>query len=302
MQVRSTAVTSRGRSSTGAVGWIRRTASRYPLYLVLILLSIVFAFPLFWTISSSLKTGPEWYVFPPKWLPDSPQWGNYLRVFRLMRYPYGRWVFNSFFIVIMATSGTLVTGSLVAYGFARFPFRGRDALFLATLSTMMIPSSVTLIPQFILFHRLGWTDTPQPLWVPTWFGGGAFYIFLMRQFFMTLPRELDEAALIDGAGYFRIFWNVLLPLCRPVLATVGIISFMAHWSDFMGPLIYLNSNEKFTVSVGLQFFQEAKDIGGEPLHHILMAGTALSIIPCILLFFGTQRYFVRGIVMTGLKG
>jgi len=202
----------------------------------------------------------------------------------------------------MATLGTMISASLVAYSFARFRFPGRNILFLVTLSTMMIPSSVTLIPQFILFNKLGWVDTLRPLWVPSWFGGGAFYIFLLRQFFMTLPMELDEAARIDGAGYFRVFWNILLPLCKPVLATVGIICFMAHWSNFMSPLIYLNSNENFTVSVGLQFFSEERELGGPPLHHLLMAATALSIIPCIALFFATQRYFVRGIVMTGLKG
>jgi len=145
-------------------------------------------------------------------------------------------------------------------------------------------------------------DTLQPLWVPFWFGGGAFYIFLLRQFFLTLPIELDEAALIDGAGYVRVFWSVLLPLCKPVIATVAIIAFMAHWSDFMGPLVYLNTPEKFTISVGLQFFQDLREVGGKPLQHILMAATTLSIIPCIVVFFAGQRYFVRGIVMTGLKG
>ena len=279
-----------------------RGASRASLYVIIILLSIVFAFPFFWTVSSSLKTGPEWYIFPPKWLPASPQWGNYLRVFQMFRYPYGRWILNSATIVVFCTLGTMISGSLVAYGFSRFPFPGRGALFIITLSTMMIPSHVTLIPQFIIFHRLGWVDTLRPLIVPSWFGGGAFYIFLLRQFFMTLPKELDEAALIDGAGYFRVFWHILLPLCLPVLATVGIISFMEHWSDFMGPLIYLNSNKNFTVAVGIQFFQDARDLGGEHLQHILMAATSMSIIPCILVFFAAQRYFVRGIVMTGLKG
>jgi multiple sugar transport system permease protein len=269
---------------------------------ILVALSVVFAFPLFWTVSSSLKTGAEWYIYPPRWLPATPQWDNYAEVFRLFRFPFHRWAYNTLVIVVMATVGTMISASLVAYAFARFTFPARDVLFLVTLSTMMIPSHVTLIPRYLLFNKLGWLDTSKPLWVPAWFGGGAFYIFLLRQFFMTIPKDLDEAARIDGAGYLRVYWSILIPLCRPVLATVGIITFMAHWSDFMGPLIYLATPEKFTISVGLQFFQELREIGGEPLQHILMAGTTMAIIPCMALFFAGQRYFVRGIVMSGIKG
>ncbi|RLT38613.1 MAG: carbohydrate ABC transporter permease [Chloroflexi bacterium] len=205
-------------------------------------------------------------------------------------------------VVILTTLGTLITASIVAYSFARFEYRGRDALFMITLATLMLPAEVTLIPQFILFYKLGWINTLKPLWVPAWFGGGGFAIFLMRQFILSLPRDLDEAALIDGAGYFRIFWSILLPLCKPIMATLGIITLIGSWSDFIGPLIYLNTPTKFTVSIGLQFFNNSPEVGGESLRHLLMAACILSMIPTIALFFLGQRYFVQGIVMSGIKG
>lgn len=286
---------------------IRRTLrwllTRGPLYAHILVLSVVFGFPFFWTVSTSLKTAPELGVFPPLLLPEVPQWGNYVKVFTLFRYPVGRWFINTSFLVVMSTLGTVISAMLVAYGFARFRFRGKNLLFVITLGTMMLPSQVTLIPQFLLFHRMGWVNTFKPLWVPSWFGGGAFNIFLLRQFFMTLPMEFDEAAKIDGAGHWRILWTVLMPLCKPVLATVGIISFMANWNDFMGPLVYLNQPLKYTISVGLRFFSENPDSAyGEPLRHILMAATVLSILPCLAIFFAGQTYFVRGIIMSGIKG
>ena len=270
-------------------------------YLVILALCVVFGYPLFWTLMSSLKTIPEMFSFPPILIPAVPQWSNYWTVLNI-DYPVGRWFMNSVLIVILTSFGTLITASLVAYSFARFEYRGRDILFMITLSTMMLPAQVTLIPQFVLFYRLGWVNTHLPLWVPHWFGGGAFAIFLMRQFFLTLPRDLDEAALIDGAGYFRIFWSILMPLCKPVLATLAIITIIASWSDFLGPLIYLNTPEKFTVSVGLQFFNAVPEVGGEPMQHLLMAACVMSMVPIILMFFFGQRFFVQGIVMSGIKG
>ncbi|MFH1086509.1 MAG: carbohydrate ABC transporter permease [Chloroflexota bacterium] len=283
--------------------WPRRIATRGPLYALVGVLSLIFGFPFLWTLMTSLKTSGELGVFPPLLFPEVPQWANYVRVFTLFRYPAGRWFLNTVYIVFMSTVGTVLSATLVAYGFARFRFRGRDALFMVTLGTMMLPSQVTLIPQFIFFHRLGWVNTFRPLWVPSFFGGGAFNIFLLRQFFLTLPRELDEAAKIDGAGYWRIFWQVLIPLCKPVVATIAIISFMAHWSDFMGPLIYLNKPAMYTISVGLRFFHDNPEQSyGDRLEHIMMAATVLSIIPCLIVFFTGQSYFVRGIVMSGIKG
>lgn len=277
------------------------TLGRAVTYLIILALCFLFGFPLFWTAMSSLKTIPEMFSFPPILIPASPQWANYWTVLNI-NYPVGRWFINSVLIVILTTFGSLTTASLVAYSFARFEYRGRDVLFMITLATMMLPAQVTLIPQFVLFYKLGWINTHLPLWVPHWFGGGAFAIFLMRQFFMTLPRDLDEAALIDGGGYFRIFWSILMPLCKPVLATLAIITIIASWSDFLGPLIYLNTPEKFTVSVGLQFFNAVPEVGGEPMQHLLMAACVMSMVPIILMFFFGQRFFVQGIVMSGIKG
>jgi len=278
-----------------------QTVGRALNYVIILALCVLFGFPLFWTAMSSLKTIPEMFAFPPILIPATPQWANYWTVLNI-DYPVGRWFVNSVLIVVLTTFGTLITASLVAYSFARFDYRGRDVLFMITLSTMMLPAQVTLIPQFVLFYKLGWVNTHLPLWVPHWFGGGAFAIFLMRQFFLTLPRDLDEAALIDGAGYFRIFWSILLPLCKPVLATLAIITIIASWSDFLGPLIYLNTPEKFTVSVGLQFFNAVPEVGGEPMQHLLMAACVMSMVPIILMFFFGQRFFVQGIVMSGIKG
>ena len=194
--------------------------------------------------------------------PEIPQWQNFPRVFE--KVTFVRWTGNTLFIVAASTLGMLLTASLAAYAFARFEFKIRDPLFIITLGTMMLPSQVTLIPQFVLFHKLGWIDTFRPLWVPSWFGGGAFAIFLLRQFMMTLPRDLDEAALIDGAGFVRIFWNILVPLCKPVLATLAVISIIGRWNDFLGPLIYLRSTEKFTLAIGLNFFRFMPESGGQP--------------------------------------
>jgi multiple sugar transport system permease protein len=275
---------------------------RTALYVIVIALCIIFGFPLFWTLMSSLKTPADIVKFPPVWIPSEFQWGNYVRIFGISRIPVTTWALNSLIIVLLGTCGTVITASLVAYSLARFEYRGRNFLFMLTLATMMIPAQVTLIPQFVLFHRLGWINTLLPLWVPLWFGGSGFAIFLMRQFFLSLPRDLDEAALIDGASYLRIFWSILMPLCKPVLATLAIITIIALWGDFLGPLIYLNSPEKFTVAVGLQFFNSVPDIGGEPMKHLLMAACVLSMLPILVIFFLGQRFFVQGIVMSGIKG
>jgi multiple sugar transport system permease protein len=266
----------------------------------LALLSFLFMFPFFWTVSSSLKRIDELYVFPPTWLPETPQWQNYATVLNTV--PFLRWGLNSLIVVLLSTTGAVLTASLVAYSFARFRYRGRDLIFLITLGTLMLPSQITLIPQYVLFHKIGWINTLRPLWVPAWFGGGAFAIFLIRQFMLSLPKELDEAALIDGAGYPRIFWRILMPLCKPVLATITVISFIEGWNDFVGPVIYLQLPEKFTLAAGLNYFRNVPEVGGEPTQHLLLAASVMVILPVVVLFFATQRYFVRGIVLSGLKG
>lgn len=278
----------------------RLIPSRIALYIALLLLAGIFFFPFFWTISSSLKSIPELFDFPPLLLPAVPQWSNYATVMTTV--PFLLWVKNSMIVVTLATSGVVLSASAVAYSLARFKYRGRDLIFILTLATMMLPAQVTLIPQFILFNSFGWVNTLNPLWVPAWFGGGAFFIFLLRQFFRSLPRELDEAARIDGAGYPRIFWSVLLPLCRPALATVTVISFIANWDNFLTPLIYLNDQKLFTVALGLSFFMNFPQQAGMPMQNLLMAASVLAVLPPMILFFFSQRYFIQGIVLSGFKG
>lgn len=275
---------------------------RILMYVIVVFFVVIFGFPLLWTLMLSLKTIPEFSDFPPKLFPRDPQWINYYTVLNTPRVPVLRWLANTSIVTILTTIGTIITCAMVAYSFARFNYRGRDLLFTITLATMTLPAQVTLIPQFILFFKMGWVNTLEPLWVPAWFGGGAFGIFMLRQFFKTIPRDLDEAALIDGAGYARIFWSILMPLLGPAIATLGIITFIAAWSDYTNPLIYLNSPDKFTVSIGLQFFNNAPEVGGVPMRHLLMAACVLSMIPTVALFFIGQRYFVQGVVMSGIKG
>ena len=277
-----------------------RQAARTGLYLLAFFLSVVFAFPFFYTVSSSLKKGSEMFVYPPLLWPSVPQYGNYARVFEIV--PFAMWLMNTVRIVILATVGTVLSSSIVGYSLARFEYRGRDLLFVVTLSTMMLPAQVTLIPQFVLFHRIGWVNTIKPLWVPYWFGGGAFAIFLMRQFMLTLPKELDEAALIDGASRLRIFGQILVPLCKPAIATLAVISFMSNWANFLGPLIYLNSPQKFTLALGMNFLNAVPETSDDKIFHLLMAACVMNIIPCLAVFFSAQSYFVRGISMTGIKG
>jgi len=278
--------------------WIGRTI----LYLVAIAASLLFMLPFAWTVFSSLKTPSELYVFPPTWLPNTPQFGNYAEVFTVA--PFGRWLWNSVIVAGISTFGAVFSAAITGYSFARFRYPGRNFLFLITLSTMMLPAEVTLIPLYLLFNKIGWLDSYKPLIVPAFFGGGAFLIFMMRQFFMTIPMDLDEAARIDGASYMRIFMQIILPLSLPALATAAIITFIGDWNSFLFPYIILNTKEKFTIGIGIKYFQSvASNIDSmEPRENLLMAASLMMTAPIILLFFVAQRYFVRGIVMSGIKG
>jgi multiple sugar transport system permease protein len=278
----------------------RRLLTAIGAYAVLLGLGLLFCFPFIWTLGTSLKTAQETHIFPPTIWPETPQWGNYVRVWG--EQPMLQWLGNSLLIIVLSVPGAVVSGALVAYSFARFDFPGRNALFMVVLATLMIPLEVRLIPQYLLFQRFGWVDTYYPLIVPSWLGGGAVTIFLLRQFFMTIPRDLDAAATIDGANSWQILWRIILPLAKPALATVAILQFLAEWNDFLGPLIYLNKPAMFTMSLGLRFFQTAPESSGETKEHLLMAATVITTLPAILLFFTAQRHFIRGIVMTGLKG
>lgn len=270
------------------------------LVAVLVVVALMFILPFYWTIVTSLKSADEVYVFPPTWFPSVPRWGNYVQVWQVV--PYGLFVRNTLVVALLGVIGQVGTATLVAYGFARFRFPGRDALFLVTLGTLILPAEVLLIPTFLLFKYLGWLNTLAPLIVPHWFGGGAFYIFLLRQFFLTLPRDFDDAAKVDGAGPLRILWSVLAPLSKPALATAAILSFLGRWNEFLQPVIYLNSPDRFTLAVGITYFQEQGSLGGKPLTHLLMAAALMMAFPCVVLFFVGQRFFVQGVTLSGIKG
>ncbi len=282
---------------------------RVLLYVIAILASLFFMGPFLFTLGSALKAPSELYVFPPTLWPTVPQPQNFVTVFTLEKVPFAGWYANTVVITLLAVVGTVLSATAAAYGFARFRWRGRDFFFMVLLSTLVLPEEVVLIPKFLMFHIIpewlfGATliDTWWPLIIPYWFGGGAFYVFLLRQFFLQVPRELDEAAKIDGANSWQILMRVLLPLSGPALATVGIFAFLGHWNDFIHPLIYLNTPEKFPLSLGLRWFQQQPTDPTEPREHLLMAGSVLFTLPAILIFFSMQRIFVRGIVMSGIKG
>lgn len=281
----------------------RRRASpwgRLATYGYMSLLAVIFLFPFFWTVASSFKSASDVYIYPPIWIPSVLHWQNYPEVFRLV--PYGTWFLNTVIVVVLGTLGVVLSGAAVAYSFGRFRYPGRDLLFIITLATMMLPFEVTLIPSYILFKYLGWLNTLKPLWIPYWFGGGAFAIFLLRQFILSLPHDLDEAAIVDGASYVRILQSIILPLMKPALATVAVINFIFSWNDFLGPLVYLTSPENFTLAVGLRYFDVTPNQPGVPEFQLLMAAVVMGTMPIILLFFFAQRYFVEGIVLSGIKG
>ncbi len=270
------------------------------LYLAVTALGIMFMLPFVFAISSSLKTYVEIHEYPPRWIPSTFHWENYPEVFRQVA--FGRFILNSVVVVVLAGIGQLASATAVAYGFSRFRFPGRDILFLLVLSTMMLPWVVTIIPTFILFKWLDWLNSLKPLIIPAYFGGGAFFIFLLRQFFLTIPVDLDEAAIIDGASRLRILVNIILPLSVPALATVAIFSVLGSWNDFFGPLIFIDDEEKFTVALGLRLFQRTASLGGKPVDQLLMSASIITTLPIVILFFVMQRYFVQGIVMSGIKG
>jgi multiple sugar transport system permease protein len=266
------------------------------VYAALALVSLVLILPFLWIISTSLKGDEDIFTTPPQWIPTDIRWENYSDVFDRM--PYLIYFRNSVFVTVMTIVGVVISSSLVAYAFACLRWPGRNALFIFVLATMMLPMQVTMIPMFVLFKELGWLNTYKPLIVPAFFGGGAFNIFLLRQFFLTIPKELFEAARIDGCSEFRIYWNIVLPLAKPALATVAILTFMFSWNDFLGPLIYLSDQLKGTLALGLALFvgQHQTEWG------MLMAASVLMMLPMVLIFFFFQRYFIKGFVMSGIKG
>jgi multiple sugar transport system permease protein len=264
---------------------------------LLVLGALVFMAPMYQMLTMALKTREELQNSEAWAWPSNPAWSNITKVAFDPELSFALFFKNTLVIATLATLGTVLTSALAAFAFARMKFRCRDRLFVVLLATMMLPGVVTVIPSYMLFANIGWVNTNLPLWVPAWLGGGAFNIFLLRQFFMGVPRELDEAAKLDGAGYGVIFWRVVLPLAKPALATVGVFTFVASWSDFMGPLIYLNDREKMTLELGLRTFQSVQGTQW----HLLMAATLIAMLPIVVIFLLGQRYFVRGITLTGGK-
>lgn len=274
---------------------MRKYVSKFSVYLLLIIASIAFLIPFAWLISSALKPNDEVFALPQVWIPHPIEWGNFAKA--LTSLPFGRFALNTLFYGVTVTVGNVISSAVVAYGFARFRFPGRNVLFIIMLATMMIPSQILLVPQFIMYHLLGWTGTYLPLTVPSFFGS-AFYIFLIRQFFMGIPKEYRDAAYIDGAGEWRIFSQIYLPLSKSALTAVAVFAFQGAWNDFMGPLIYLNNDSMFTLQLGLTEFQGIFTSNW----NYIMAASAVVMLPMLLIFFFGQRYFIQGIVTTGTKG
>jgi len=275
---------------------LRARAKGAVLYTILISLSLLYLLPLYWMISTSLKLTGHEMVIPPKWIPDPIVWGNYVDVFQQVTLTL--YIRNSLTITLIATFFGVLTASLAGYGFARIQFPGRDFLFTCCIASLMLPEIVTLIPEFILFRRVGWINTFLPLIVPWSLAGSAFAVFLFRQYCLTIPRELDEAARVDGAGTLRIWWTIIVPLSKAVLATLAILSFIHHWNEFLRPLIYLGRPELRTLAIGLRAFRGEYQLAW----NYMMAVALIMLLPILVLFFLAQRQFVQGIVMTGIKG
>ncbi len=268
------------------------------VYLLLIIGALGFTVPLMVMVFTSFKPFSEINTDPPTFLPNQWTPGNYAEAWNYPNTDFPRWTLNTLLIVVFTVPGVLLSSSLVGYGFARLRFAGRNLWFLLTIASIMLPPQVTLIPLYILFHQIGWLNTFLPLIVPSWFGGGALNIFLMRQFFLGIPKDLDEAALMDGASHLMIWWKIYVPLSRPVMVTVALLTILGIWNDFLGPLIYLTSPENYTLAIGLSYFQGQFVTRSD----YLMAISTLMVIPMVILFIFAQRYIVKGFITSGIKG
>ena len=269
-------------------------------HLLIVALSLLFALPFIWMLATSLKTDEQIYRVPPVWIPDPIRWLNYPEA--LTYVPFGLYFLNTIKYGLLTTIGATLSSAFIAYGFSRIRWRGRNVLFFLVLATMMIPFQVRMIPLYLIFHRLGWLNTYLPLIVPA-FMGSAYFIFMLRQFFMTIPMEISDAALIDGANEVTILWEIILPLAKPALAVVALFQFMDAWNDYLGPLIYLRDQSKFPIAMGLeQMRAHSMSVDIPLLWPRLMAASAVITIPVVLLYFFTQRIFVEGIALSGVKG
>ena len=272
----------------------KKRIKRLGLHLLLITGSVVMLVPFAWMLSTSLKEPADVFIYPPQWIPQPVQWENYRETVTVM--PFGRFYLNSAIQALSVTALQLLTASLAAFAFARLRFRGRDLLFLAYLATMMIPFPVTMIPNFVIMRYLNWIDTFRALILPPSFS--AFSTFLLRQYFMSIPIEMDDAARVDGASSFRIWWQIILPLSGPALATLAIFTFLGQWNSFLWPLIITNSEKMRTLPVGLATFQSQFSVQW----HLLMAGSVIAVLPILVIYIVGQKWFVRGITLTGMGG
>jgi len=276
----------------------RRRIQTVTTYLLLAGASVLFVLPLVWMVCVSLKPSSEVLQFPPRFWPQHPQVDAYTAVFESEGFDFPLYARNTLIIAGLSLVGMVLSSAIAAYGFARIPFRGRNLMFGVCLATMMIPFPVIMVPTYVIFKHLGWIGSFKPLWVPAWFGS-AFNIFLLRQFFMGIPKELEESAKLDGCSTWGCFWRIIIPLSTPALSVVGLFHFMAVWNDLIGPLIYLSHQRQFTLALGLQFLQSRS---GDTPWNQMMAASTLIVIPVLVLFLLAQRTFIRGITTTGLKG
>jgi multiple sugar transport system permease protein len=276
----------------------RQGLNKGAVYLLLVVGALGFTLPLMIMVFTSFKPFSEINTYPPTFLPAQWTPSNYSDAWNYPNTDFPRWTLNTLLIVAFTVPGVLLSSSLVAYGFARLRFPGRNVWFLLTIASIMLPPQVTLIPLYILFHQIGWLNTFLPLIVPSWFGGGALNIFLMRQFFMGIPKDLDEAALMDGASHFMIWWKIYVPLSRPVMVTVALLTTLGIWNDFLGPLIYLTTPENYTLALGLSRFEGQFVTRAD----YMMAISTLMVIPMVILFIFAQRYIVKGFITSGIKG
>ncbi len=283
----------RGRSTTGDI------AVRVLVYALILLGVAIVMIPFLWMLSTSLKQESELFVYPPEWIPTPPQWGNYSEAWNAL--PFNRFLINTLFMTALAMFAEVFTAAIVAYGFARFRFPLRNTLFIILLSTMMLPGILTLIPKFVMWRELDRIDTFTPLTVGAWFVWGPSFVFLLRQFFLSIPREIEEAAIIDGANTVQIFREIMLPLVKPALLAIAVLSFQANWNNFEGALIYLNTLEKYPLVLGLQFFGDSLSREA-PKWHLMMAMATAMAAPILLLFFFAQRYFIEGLTAGSVKG
>ncbi len=277
---------------------VRRLVGQGAIYLLVSALGVIFLVPLFWLVSSSLKEGAHIFDQPIVWFPAKPQFQNYPDAWNAL--PFTRFLFNTLFVTLLPLVAEVFTSAIVAYGFARFAFPGRNLLFMVMISTMFLPDAVKLIPTFLIWKQFNLIDNYDPLVLGSILGGTPLFIFLMRQFFLSVPKEIEEAAIIDGANVFQTFTRIMLPLIRPALLSVSIIGFQGHWNDFLSPLIYLNSQPKYTMTVGMFFFTGG--VNERPHWEWLMAMSTIMILPILILFIFFQRYFIEGLTSGGVKG